>query len=144
MYAIRSYYANRFLVEAYPLAGLIGDAELRFAANGADSLTYAVALTGADGEVTRHRVFAPNREHADAAGEPCLSPTGWLRVTLPDGARRDGPLETDLERLFAAAVDAADEAPDPEPGAPPRQIRIAASLPWPDTPLGCGDRNNFV
>lgn len=131
--------AARFLIEAYPLAGLLAGVELRFSAGADDPLTYAVTLGYADGAVRRHRVFAPNREHADAVAEPQLSPTGWLRVTRDDGARRDEPLRTEIEHLFAAAVAAAAEWPERPPGEPPEQLRIAARLPWPDHPLGFGD-----
>ena len=131
--------ANRFLLEAYPLAGLLKGAEVTFAAGSDDPLTYAVTLAYADGATRAHRVFAPNREHADAVAMPQLSPTGWLRATDADGVRRDGPLSTEVEQMFAAAVAAAAEWPERAPDALPEQLRLAATLPWPDQPLGLGD-----
>lgn len=131
--------ANRFLIEAYPLAGLLKGVDLRFSAGSDEPLTYVVALGYADGTTRTHRVFAPNREHADAVAEPQLSPTGWLRIEEPDGTRADRPLVTDAEQIFTAAVAAAAEWPERAPEAPPEQLRLALHLPWPDQPLGFGD-----
>lgn len=128
---------GRFLVEAYPLSGLLPKAEVSFTAGTETPFTYELTLTDAHGNVEEHRVFAPNREHTDAVGEPQVSPTGWLRATLADGTVRDERLETDVERLYAAAVAAAAEWEAPEEGF--NQLRVAATLPWPDQPLGVGD-----
>lgn len=131
--------ANRFLLEAYPLGALLPGVDVRFAAGTDDPLTYAVRLVYPDGATRAHRVFAPNREHADAVALPQLSPTGWLRATATDGRERDEPLSTEIEQMFAAAVAAAAEWPERAAGAPPEQLRLAATLPWPDQPLGLDD-----
>ena len=129
--------ANRFLLEAYPLAGLLPEAEVSFHAGTETLFTYEVTLTGTDGKTDDIRVFAPNREHTDAVGEPQVSPTGWLRCTGADGASRDQRLETDVERLFEGAVAAAAAWQTPDGAFD--QLRIAATLPWPDRSLGIGD-----
>lgn len=101
--------ANRFTLEAYPLAALLGDAALAFEP-GDESLHYQVELHYAEGRTSRHLIFAPNRVTTDAAGQACLSPTGWLRVRQADDVLappvRDEARLTDFERLFMAAMDA--------------------------------------
>jgi len=94
---------NRFRLEAYPLAALVGDAAIEFVESEDAGLFYDVALTRKDGSTQNHRVFAPNRVHVDLVGETNLSPTGWL-VTAPDAA--GVRLETEYEALFASAMKA--------------------------------------
>lgn len=91
---------NRFRLEAYPLAALVGDARIDFIPRADDTLAYDVTLLRA-GKVETHRVLAPNRVHRDAVGETNLSPTGWLRHAGTDEGER---LETDYEVLFETAV----------------------------------------
>ncbi|MBP2561721.1 hypothetical protein J2857_004511 [Neorhizobium galegae] len=92
---------NRFLLEAYPLAGLAGEAQPTFEAGNEDAF-YTVTLTAKSGGTETHKVFAPNRLHTDFIGETLLSPTGWLAVDGGIGER----LETDYEVLFISAVEA--------------------------------------
>ncbi len=99
---------NRFTLEAYPLAGMLGDAALVFEAGDA-TLWYDVELRYADQRSTQHRVFAPNRLHVDHAGATCLSPTGWIRVRMAGEHRPvviDERRATDYESVFEAAIDA--------------------------------------
>ncbi|WP_027351355.1 peptidase M14 [Halotalea alkalilenta] len=93
--------ANRFLLEAYPLAAMTGDAELSFTAIEGDGLDYIVELGYLDGRKECQRVFAPNHLHLDFVAETVLSPTGWERI---DGDPTGHRLETDYERLFASAM----------------------------------------
>ncbi|KQR62565.1 peptidase M14 [Acidovorax sp. Leaf160] len=102
---------RRFILEAYPLAGLLAPGALQFEplAVGGDDLSalhYEVEVTLKDGSLHRARVFAPNRRHLDAIGQQQLSPTGWLRVGSSSGAadRLDGPQFTDYEQLFSLAL----------------------------------------
>ncbi|MBO9171762.1 peptidase M14 [Rhizobium sp. L245/93] len=93
---------NRFRLEAYPLAALVGDAKIDFIPSTDDTIAYNVTLLRA-GKTETHRVLAPNRVHRDTVGETNLSPTGWLRHAGTDPGER---LETDYEVLFEAAVGA--------------------------------------
>lgn len=86
---------QRFLIEAYPLAALVDDAEIAFHANTLD-LTYDVTLTTKAGEMKTYTVFAPNVVEDDHVGRPVLRCCGWHR-----GER----LKTDFEAMFLAAVD---------------------------------------
>jgi hypothetical protein len=92
---------NRFRLEAYPLAGLVGKAEITFLPSGDETLFYDVTLQRA-GRPETHRVLAPNRVHQDAVDETNLSPTGWLQQAGEEGER----LETEYEALFEAAISA--------------------------------------
>ncbi|SFE32190.1 peptidase M14 [Paracidovorax wautersii] len=125
---------RRFLLEAYPLAGLLPEGALRFeplAAASADDLAalhYEVEATFHDGSLHRARVFAPNRRHTDAIGQPQLSPTGWLRVGSAPGTadRLDAPQATDYEQLFGLALHSVQTQPwgRQEPYFERLQIRI--------------------
>ncbi|MEI2297326.1 peptidase M14 [Ensifer sp. MJa1] len=129
---------NRFLLEAYPLAAMVGDAEIRFKGGSSTALTYDVALTFSDGRQEKHVVFAPNRIHADFIGETQLSPTGWIRVD-GFGSLHDGHLETDYEQLFAGAMRAiVDHAwGDREPYF--EELNIRVGLPIADLRLPVGE-----
>lgn len=98
---------KRFLLEAYPLAAMVGDTEICFEADEASECCYEVILTHSSGKQVRHAVFAPNHLHQDCIGNTHLSPTGWIRVIGADGKPiRDTRLETDYERLFHATIQA--------------------------------------
>ncbi len=91
--------ANRFRLEAYPLAALVGQAKLDFIARNDSAFHYDVLLKRG-GQTQTLTVLAPNRVHEDVVGEMNVSPTGWLRIGDEDGKR----LETDYELLFEAAI----------------------------------------
>lgn len=94
---------NRFLLETYPLAALVGTAKLTFEAGQEGDLFYQVRLIGKDGRCETKKVFAPNRVHTDFIGETLLSPTGWIVL---DGAGAGERLKTDYEALFEASMEA--------------------------------------
>ncbi|EUB99576.1 peptidase M14 carboxypeptidase A [Rhizobium sp. CF080] len=125
---------NRFLLEAYPLAGLVGEIHLSFEA-GTEDAFYAVTLTEKDGGTETHKVFAPNRLHTDFIGETLLSPTGWLAVDDGTGER----LETDYELLFSSAMGAvaAHDWGAKEPYFD--ELNIAVTLPAEDRRLAVGE-----
>jgi hypothetical protein len=91
--------AQRWRLEAYPLAGLLPEGALRFS-EGEAPLGYVVRRGDSN-----DTVFAPNRLMTDHIGQQSLVPCGWLRVTDTDGTIiEDGPLETEFEQVFAAAM----------------------------------------
>jgi hypothetical protein len=94
--------ANRFRLEAYPLAAMVGDAKIDFIARSDDGFHYNVTLKRGERTETL-TVLAPNRVHTDVVGETNVSPTGWFRL---DGDEVGERLETDYERLFQAAIEA--------------------------------------
>lgn len=94
--------ANRFRLEAYPLAALVGDARIDFIAREDDAFHYDVTLSR-NGKKETLKVLAPNRVHTDIVGETNVSPTGWFRLAGDTAGKR---LETDYERLFEAAINA--------------------------------------
>ena len=105
---------QRFLLEAYPLAGLLPDCQLEFVP-GTDDLHYQLALTLRDGAQIQARVFAPNRIHVDHIGTTLLSPTGWLRARMQPGlvARLDSSQQTDYEQVFEQLVQTVKQHPWP-------------------------------
>jgi len=92
----------RFLIEAYPLAALVGDAQISFHPNALE-LVYDVKLTDRAGRTTTHHVFAPNVVEEDHVGNDVLRCCGWLRTGGADDAGER--IRTDFEQLFLAAVD---------------------------------------
>lgn len=94
--------ANRFRLEAYPLAALVGDAKLDFIARKDDAFHYDVTLSR-NGKTETLKVLAPNRVHTDIVGETNVSPTGWFRLAGDASGER---LETEYEQLFEAAIHA--------------------------------------
>ncbi|HTN62068.1 MAG TPA: peptidase M14 [Devosia sp.] len=126
---------NRFLLEAYPLGALLGDATLSFAPSETDSLLYQVTLLDKQGRSSSHDVFAPNRLHTDFVGEELLSPTGWLVLDGQQGTR----LETDYEQVFEAAI-AAVALHDWGSNEPYfEELNLAVTLPNKDCPIACGE-----
>ncbi|WP_296066690.1 M14 family metallopeptidase [uncultured Agrobacterium sp.] len=94
--------ANRFRLEAYPLAALVGDAKLDFIARKDDAFHYDVTLSR-NGKTETLKVLAPNRVHTDIVGETNVSTTGWFRLAGDASGER---LETEYEQLFEAAIHA--------------------------------------
>ncbi|MFJ1309472.1 MULTISPECIES: M14 family metallopeptidase [Rhizobium/Agrobacterium group] len=127
--------ANRFRLEAYPLAALVGDAKIDFVARKDDAFHYDVTLTR-NGRKETLKILAPNRVHTDIVGETNVSPTGWFRLAGDAVGER---LETDYERLFEAAIHAVanhgwgDEEPYFE------ELNIRVAHPAEDLPLSLGD-----
>lgn len=116
---------QRFLIEAYPLAALVGDAKIAFHANTLD-LTYDVTLTTKAGEMKTYTVFAPNVVEDDHVGRPVLRCCGWHR-----GER----LKTDFETMFLAAVDAVKQQTWGRKQPYFDRLRIAVDLPARDLDL---------
>lgn len=127
--------ANRFRLEAYPLAALVGDTKIDFIAREDDGFHYDVTLSR-NGKKETLKVLAPNRVHTDTVGETNVSPTGWFRLAGDTAGKR---LETDYERLFEAAINAVANHGwgDDEPYFEELNIRVAH--PAEDLALSVGD-----
>ncbi|MDA8411331.1 MAG: hypothetical protein M0001_13210 [Treponema sp.] len=130
---------NRFLLECYPLAGLLDGVASSFRASKGEDLYYELRLHYLDGRVDEMRVFAPNRLYVDHAGEEVLAPTGWLRLVSPGAAPEEHRVETEFERIFAETlrIAAAREWGDVEPFFD--RLLVEVGLPADDTPLGFGE-----
>lgn len=128
---------DRFLMETYPLAALLKNCELSFSPRVGDGLSYEAELSYADGRSERRTVFAPNRLKVDHLGETTLSPSGWMRHGIGEGM--DGPLETEYEALYSAAMEsvAAYGWTDAEPFF--GTLAIRAGVPARETPLPYGE-----
>ena len=127
---------NRFRLEAYPLAAMVGDREISFAARADSDFHYDVLLKTKAGGERRLKVLVPNRVHIDAAGETSVSPTGWfMRDGDPTGER----LATDYERLFEETINAVThfdwDASEPYF----EELNIRVALPATDETLPVGD-----
>jgi hypothetical protein len=131
--------ANRFLLETYPLAALLGDAHLVFIPNQREQPVYTLTLVNGQGEESRHQVFAPNRSHVDSIGTNHLSPTGWLRVRDAGGHTLvDERLETEFEALYAQIMQTVSAHPWGEKEPYFEELHIAVNLPTREQSLDCG------
>ncbi|MCZ3376937.1 M14 family metallopeptidase [Rhizobium sp. AG207R] len=127
---------NRFRLEAYPLAAMVGNRKITFTARADSDFHYDVLLKNKAGEDCQLKVLAPNRVHIDAAGETSVSPTGWL---VPDGNAAGNRLATDYEQLFEETIAAVTHFDwgAREPYFEELNIRVA--LPAADEALSIGD-----
>ncbi|WP_037149954.1 M14 family metallopeptidase [Rhizobium freirei] len=128
--------ANRFRLEAYPLAAMVGNRNIAFIARTDSDFHYDVLLKSNSGGERRVRVLAPNRVHIDVAGETSVSPTGWL---VRDGSATGERLATDYEQLFEETIAAITQfnwgATEPYF----EELNIRATLPVADEALPVGD-----
>lgn len=126
--------ANRFRLEAYPLAALVGEAKIDFIARNDGDFHYDVSLKRG-GRIESVTVLAPNQVHTDIVGEINVSPTGWLKLGGKPGER----LVTDYEELFEAGIKAAADHAwgDQEPYFEELNIRVVH--PAKDSSLPVGD-----
>ncbi|PWC16409.1 peptidase M14 [Brenneria corticis] len=127
--------ANRFRLEAYPLAALVGDRAIEFIAREDGAFFYDVALTR-HGKSETFKVLAPNRVHSDIVDEINVSPCGWLRLAGEETGER---VETDYECLFNDVVQAiaGHDWGNDEPYFEELNVRVAH--PAGDFPLAVGD-----
>ena len=130
---------RRFLLEAYPLAGLLADCAIEFLPGSAD-LNYQLALTLKDGQQRQVSVWAPNRSHRGCTGDTLLSPTGWLRVKSQAGlqAHIDANEKTDCERVLAQIVDTVEHHAWPVREPYFERLDIRVDLPGIEQPLPLG------
>jgi Zinc carboxypeptidase len=140
-YPVREHaHPKRFVLEAYPLAGLLPEVDLRFIP-GTDPSAYRLDVEHRSGMRQSVRIFVPYRVRQDHLGETVVAPTGWLRIT-PHGRREpavDEPLPTDYEVMYERAMEAvrAHEWGSQEPYFD--QLVIRADLPDVDVRLACGE-----
>lgn len=107
--------AQRFALEAYPLAAMLPTGALQLSARSDAQPWYGLRLQMRDGRHVEQHVWAPNRTHTDVTGAPVLSPTGWLRIGRTPGAGDvlDEAVCTDYEEVFALALQAVRKHPWP-------------------------------
>ncbi|NLS17444.1 peptidase M14 [Rhizobium sp. P40RR-XXII] len=92
---------NRFRLEAYPLAAMVGNRKIAFVARTDSEFHYDVLLKSDAGQERQLKVLVPNHVHIDAAGETSVSPTGWL---AHEGNVTGERLLTDYEELFEETI----------------------------------------
>lgn len=133
--------ADRFLLESYPVAELVGRRKLTFeklrATDGRAVPNYRVELLRKDGGKKTITVAAPNVRKKDHCGTPILGPTGWLRVR----SRRnpalnvDKRLIADQEQAFAAIVKALQTHKWPRKEPYFQRLNLRVEAPFYDLPL---------
>ncbi|WP_010628508.1 hypothetical protein [Halomonas sp. KM-1] len=134
---------RRFLLEAYPLAGLLGaGVTLTWEPVAVEAATtcyaYEVQLISTDGTVEKHSVAAPNRLHRDHVDILQLSPCGWVNWCSEAGERRDEPLCTDYEQLFKSAMEVVMGSEWPVEALLFEELNLRVVLPCQDTTLAYG------
>ncbi|GAA3551635.1 hypothetical protein [Zobellella aerophila] len=129
---------QRFLLEAYPLAALVGDARLDWEAFDTPVLCYELIVTEHTGQQHTLKVEAPSRRYRDHIDTPQVSPCGLLRLISPAGDVTEAALLTDYEALFDAAMTCLSEHPwgDQQPCF--EELNFSVTLPVADQPLAYG------
>jgi hypothetical protein len=129
---------DRFRLEAYPLAALVGNRSLHFRRREDEELFYQVELAGGDAGSSVIEVLAPNRFHLGVLGEKLLSPTGWIRF----GGKGPGErLETDVERVFKRTIEVLEVHDWGEAEPFFEELNIKVSVPAQDLDLNVGDES---
>jgi hypothetical protein len=133
--------AQRFWLEAYPLAALLPPGELHCAAGG-EALVYQVTLSMKDGSTQQHKVFAPNQLQLDPLGHNVLSPTGWLRAVPAAVGTESAAVEaldeayrTEVEQLFAHVLRTVQQHPWPQAEPYFERLDIRVDLPGYECPV---------
>ncbi|NLR97697.1 peptidase M14 [Rhizobium sp. P38BS-XIX] len=127
---------NRFRLEAYPLAAMVGDRNIVFVARADNDFHYDVVLKGKVGEERQLKVLVPNHVHVDAAGETSVSPTGWL---IRDNQAAGERLLTDYEQLFEETISAVKHFDWGTSEPYFEELNIRVTLPVTDEALPVGD-----
>jgi len=129
--------ANRFLLEAWPLAALPLPEPPQFIPRTDSHHHYDVELHWNNGTRSRTCIFAPNRQHANVLGKPTLSPTGWLRAgTVQAGTDLlDTQATTDVEQAFAHALHTVCQHPWPEHEPYFERLLLRLDLPHLELPI---------
>lgn len=134
--------ANRFLLEADPLAELVSPVPLIFEAADpvleTSGLAYVVELTDGGGTQRTMEVAAPNFFRTDHANARVLAPTGWIRARTGAEIQLDERFETDLEAAFLGIINGlrGRDWPDAEPCFDRLVLEVTA--PFQDQPLRVG------
>lgn len=127
---------NRFRLEAYPLAAMVGDRKIAFVARADNDFHYDVVLKDKVGEERQLKVLVPNHVHVDAAGETSVSPTGWL---IRDNQATGERLVTDYELLFEETISAVQHFDWGTSEPYFEELNIRVTLPVTDEALSVGD-----
>ncbi|HMA08108.1 MAG TPA: M14 family zinc carboxypeptidase [Ramlibacter sp.] len=130
---------RRFVLEAYPLAGLLADCAIEFLP-GDENLHYQLALTFKDGGQRQASVWAPNRSHRGCSGATLLSPTGWLRVRSAGATAiaLDAAETTDYERVLERIAGTVEGHAWPAQEPYFERLDIRVDLPGMEQPLPVG------
>ena len=98
--------ANRFLLEAYPLAAMLDGIALHMQPS-TQTQHYELHLQYRGERQQALRVFAPNRMFAPQQGGPGITPCGWQRALDAQGGQLcNEALITDYEQAYAQTMQA--------------------------------------
>lgn len=144
---------KRFLLEAYPLTALIkqqltpdqsidihylpiSESDCAVTDLHSASNHYKVIWQYANGQQYQQNIFAPNRVHQDLIGETHLSPSGWIRLTDPQGRIiRNEALITDYQQIFLDTMQAISDWSWPEQEPYFEELNIRVEVPCQDQAL---------
>ena len=116
---VRGVDPRRFVLEAYPIADLVGGRDVEFVpmapVDGNELVAYRLEMKRRTGSPHILDVAAPNTFASQIANVRAFSPCGWLRVS---GAQTpeldcDAPFRSDQEIAFHAAMDTLKAAAEP-------------------------------
>ena len=134
---------KRFLLEAYPLAGLIDPSKLVFTSGTqADRYELEIYRSSSDGAESATvsenvSVFVPNHTYVNATQDSVLTPTGWVKAYNHVGElERDERLATDFERCFSQMIDSVTGYEWPIQSPYFKQLQLKVQMPVEDELVG--------
>lgn len=127
--------SRRFLLEAYPLAGILNQYSVTFHAKSAADNLYEIVFCHHSGEIQVEHVFAPNRLHQDHTQSQIYSPCGWLKYS----DQEQQVLQTEIEQLFEQLIAQLHAWPWPEQEPYFETLRVQIDVPFTDHPLDWGE-----
>lgn len=131
---------QRFLLEAYPLAGLL-DEQVALTWEPVPCTTqtalyyYELTLTSNEGQQEQVSIAAPNRHHLDHVNTWQLSPCGWVDWRTPQGKGESMYYACDYAQLFDVAMKTITQTSWPTEQPFFEELNISVNLPSQDTPL---------
>lgn len=127
--------SKRFLLEAYPLSGLLEKYHVEFRPKTRADNYYEIMLRSADGDIQVDQVFAPNTLKEDHCGQYVYSPCGWLKFSEQEQI----PLKTDVEKLFTQLIDQVQAWNWPKSEPYFERLCVEIDAPYTDQRLGWGE-----
>lgn len=133
--------SKRFLLEAFPLAGLLEKYQVEFRSKTAADNFYEVMFFSRNGDVQIEQVFAPNQMQLDHANEYLYSPCGWIQYSDKD----QFPLKCEAQTLFEQLIGHLQTWSWPEQEPYFERLKIQVDVPFADLKLNWGEEHiSFV
>ncbi|CAG9296946.1 M14 family metallopeptidase [Celerinatantimonas diazotrophica] len=129
--------SKRFLLEAFPLAGLLEKYQIEFRSKTTADNFYEVMFFSRNGDVQVERVFAPNKFQQDHTNEYIFSPCGWIQFS----EQEQFALKCDVHRLFEQLIGHLQSWTWPEQEPYFDRLKVHVDVPFADLKLKWGEEH---